>query len=288
MTAEHAALLPLERWPSAWGEPRPRRITGMLWVAVALWAVAAVMIVFAEGSAGRVWSGAVLVLFGATALLVAVRRPFGRGRMRLIEASRLVRAGSQVPEVRALFVAERPAGVVTMVLSTVWALVLTAATAVAVHIGFAGRPQAFLGAVAMGFLAVLFAFVSVRAVVARFRFDSFGRRRVGLALGPHGVTIVRVTETVHLPWEAIRAVEADLTAPRRGMEQRPVIRLRVDPKHAIGSATVTVLPAALQVHPLVVWSALRGFHRTPSARAMLGTQAGQELLGAWSAAAPGE
>ena len=52
------------------------------------------------------------------------------------------------------------------------------------------------------------------------------------------------------------------------------------------SATVTVAPAMLTAHPQVVWSALQGLHRSPPARAVLGTSAGQRLFDEWCAAAP--
>ncbi|MGB3375488.1 MAG: hypothetical protein WBA87_10155, partial [Microbacterium sp.] len=194
------------------------------------------------------------------------------------------------PDLRVLFVPERPAGATLLLLSSIWAVVLSAAAVVAVRIGMTGRPQAFLGAAVVGLFAVLFWYVAVRGVVTRYRSDAVGRRPVGVGIGPDGVTLIRVTETVHLPWTAIRGVEADLTEPRRGMDRLPLIRIRLDPKRAIITgrarvpATITVAPATLKTHPQVVWSALHAFHGAPSARAVLGTRAGEQLFDDWRAA----
>lgn len=283
---------PLHEWPKNWGEPRRRRNIGMLWVGVALSVVAAVMIGFSGGVAGPLWSGAILALFGLTAFLIAARRPFGQGRMRLADTAVLMRGRMATPDVRVHFVTERPAGVATLLLSVVWAVVLTAGTVVAVQIGLAGRPQAFVGAAALGLFALLFSYAAARGAVARYRFDSFGRRPVGLGIGHDGVILVRVAETLHVPWTAIRSVEADTTEPRRGMEQLPLIRLRLDQRRVFSAggkpvpATITVAPAMLQVHPQVAWTALRGFHRSPSSRSILGTPSGQQLFDSWCVAAP--
>lgn len=283
---------PLQAWPANWGERRPGRNVGMLWVGIALFAIAAAMVSFSGGDAGPLWSGAVLALFGLTALVVTARRPFGRGRMRLVDTARLTGGGTSTTDVRVHFVPERLAGAATLLLSAVWAIVLTAATVVAVQMGAAGRPQAFLGAAVLGLFAALFAYAATRGAVARYRFDAFGRRPVGLAIGSDGVFLVRVGETLHVPWVAIRRVEAEVTELRRGVDRTPLIRLRLDPERAIGAggtqaaATVTVAAAMLQMHPHVAWSALHGFHRSPSSRAILGTPSGQLLLDEWCASAP--
>lgn len=282
---------PWQAWPANWGDRRPRRNVGMRWVGIALSSIAAAMIGLSGGVAGPLWSGAVLALFGATALVVAARRPFGRGRMQLVDTATLTRGRMSTPDVRVHFAPERPAGTASLLLSIVWAILLSAATVVAVQIGVSGRPQALLGATALGLIAVLFAYGAIRGAVARYRFDSFGRRTVGLAVGPDGVTLIRVAETVHLPWAAIRSVEADVTEPRRGMDQLPLIRLRVDPKRGNvsgaerASSTITVAPAMLQTHPQVIWSALRGFHRSPSSRTTLGTPVGQQQFDLWVSSA---
>lgn len=278
---------PLEAWPATWGESRPRRNIGMLWVGIALLAVGAVMAGFSAGAPGPLWSGVILGLFGVTACAVAARRPFGRGGLRLVETATLMRGREQSPDVRVFFAPERPAGVALHLLSAVWAVVLAAGTVVAVQIGVSARPQALLGAVALAVLAVLFAYAAVRGAVARYRFDSFGRRPVGLGIGPDGVDVIRVTSIIHLPWAAIRSVEADLTEPRRGVDRLPLIRLRLDPKQVSvtnggrATSTITVAAAVLRVHPQVTWSALRTFHRSPSSRALLGTASGQALFDEW-------
>lgn len=282
---------PLQEWPAAWGERRPRRNTGMLWLGVVLFAAAAAMIGFSGGAAGPLWSGAFVALFGLTALAVAARRPFAEGRARLIDAARLTRGLMGSPDARVHFVPERRPGAVTLMLCVVWALVLMAATVVSVGIGLTGRPEAFLGVAVLAATTALFVYAAVRAAITQYRSDSFGRRPIGLGVGPDGVLLIRATETLYLPWSAIRRVEPDVTEPRRGMDQLPLIRLRVDPGGVITSermrapATVTVAPAMLKMHPQVVWSALQGFHRSSAPRATLGTPTGQRMLDEWSASA---
>lgn len=289
--ADHSAGYPLGEWPANWGERHRRRSTGMLWLGIVLMLIAAAMAGFSGGVAGPLWSGVVLALFGLTALVVAAHRPFGRGRMRLVDTATLTRGRVPTPDVRVLFVAERPSGVILLLLSAVWAVVLAAATVVAVQIGAAGRPQAFLGAAVVGLFAVLFGYVAVRGAVSRYRFDAFGRRPVGLGIGPDGVTLIRVEDTVHVPWTAIRGVEAAVTEPRRGLDRLPLIKLGVNSKRAFTTgrrrvpSTITVAPATFQVHPQVLWSALREFHRSPASSDILGTTAGEQLLDGWRTAA---
>lgn len=289
---ETSAPPSLQEWPAAWGERRPRRNRGMLWLAIALFAVAGAMIGFSAGAAGPLWSGAALALFGLTASAVSARRPFGQGRARLIDTATLTPGRSWTPDVRVHFVSERRPGIVTLLLCVVWALVLTAATIVAIGIGVTGRPEAFLGVAVLASSAALFVYTAVRAAITQYRADSFGRRPIGVGVGPDGVILIRAAETLYLPWSAIRGVEPDVTEPRRGMDELPLIRLRVDPARVIvtkGSrapATVTVAPAMLKVHPQVVWSALRAFFSSPSARAILGTAAGQRMFDEWCASAP--
>ena len=81
----------LQGWPAKWGERRPRRNTGMLWLGVVLFAAAAAMVGFSGGAAGPLWSGAFVALFGLTALAVAARRPFAAGSARLADAATLTR-----------------------------------------------------------------------------------------------------------------------------------------------------------------------------------------------------
>lgn len=285
---------PLQGWPATWGERRPRRNTGMLWLGVVLFAAAAAMIGFSGGAAGPLWSGAFVALFGVTALAVAARTPFAEGRARLVDAATLTRGRISTPDARMHFVPERRPGVLTLTLCVVWALVLIAAAIVAVGIGLTGRPEAFLGVAVLAATAALFVYTAVRAAITQYRSDSFGRRPMGLGIGHDGVILIRATETLYLPWTSIRGVQPDLTEPRRGMVELPVIRLRVDPSRVTAShgmrvaATVTVAPAMLKTHPQVVWSALREFHDSPAARATLGTSTGQRLLDDWCASAPAD
>lgn len=264
----------------------------MLWLGLALCAAAAAMIGFSGGAAGPLWSGAFIALFGLTALSVASRRPFVDGRARLVDAATLTRGRIWTPDARVHFVPERRPGIVTLTLCVLWALVLTAATVVAIRIGLTGRPEAFLGVAVLAATAALFAYAAVRAALTQYRSDSFGRRPMGLGIGPDGVLLMRVTETLYVPWSALRNVEPDVTEPRRGMDERPLIRLRVDPSRAAASdglrapATITVAPAMLKTHPQVVWSALCEFRDSPSARAALGTSRGQRLFDEWCASAP--
>lgn len=281
----------MHEWPARWGERRPRRNTGMFWLGVVLFAAAAAMIGFSGGAAGPLWSGAFVALFGLTALAVAARRPFAEGRARLVDAATLTRGRIGSPDARVHFVPERRPGVVTLMLCGGWAIVLTAATIVAVGIGLTGRPEAFLGVAVLAATAALFVYTAVRAAITQYRSDSFGRRPMGLGIGHDGVLLMRVTETLYLPWSAIRRVEPDTTDPRRGMDELPLIRLRVDPSRVTASdgmrapATVTVATAMLKTHPQVVWSALREFHDSPAARAALGTSAGQRMFDEWCASA---
>lgn len=283
---------PLKEWPATWGERRPRRNTGMLWLGLALVAAAAAMIGFSGGAAGPLWSGAFIALFGLTALAVAARRPFGEGRVRLVDAAPLTRGRVWSPDARVHFVPERRPGVVTLALCVVWGIVLTAATIVAVGIGLTGRPEAFLGVAVLAVTAALFVYAAVRAAITQYRSDSFGRRPMGLGIGHDGVLLMRVTETLYVPWSAIRRVEPDMTEPRRGMDELPLIRLRVDPSRVTASdgmrvpASITVSPAMLKAHPQVVWSGLHGLYGSPSARAALGTPAGQRLFDEWCGSAP--
>ena len=284
----------LQGWPAKWGERRPRRNTGMLWLGVVLFAAAAAMVGFSGGAAGPLWSGAFVTLFGLTALAVAARRPFAAGSARLADAATLTRGRIGSPDARVHFVPERRPGVVTLMLCVVWAIVLTAATIVAVGIGLTGRPEAFLGVAVLAATAALFVYTAVRAAITQYRSDSFGRRPMGLGIGHDGVLLMRATETLYVPWSAIRRVEPDTTEPRRGMDELPLIRLRVDPGRVTASdgmrvpATVTVAPAMLKTHPQVVWSALREFHDSPAARAALGTPTGQGLFDEWCATAPAD
>ncbi|WP_157521096.1 hypothetical protein [Microbacterium sp. Leaf159] len=284
----------LQGWPAKWGERRPRRNTGMLWLGVVLFAAAAAMIGFSGGAAGPLWSGAFVSLFGLTALAVAARRPFAEGRARLVDAATLARGQIRSPDARVHFVPERRPGIVTLTVCVVWAIVLTAATIVAVGIGLTGRPEAFLGVAVLAATAALFVYTAVRAAMTQYRSDSFGRRPMGLGIGHDGVLLMRVAETLYVPWSAIRRVEPDTTEPRRGIDELPLIRLRVDPSRVTASdgmrvpATVTVAPAMLKTHPQVVWSALREFHDSPEARAALGTSTGQRMLDEWCASAPAD
>ncbi len=284
----------MHEWPTRWGERRPRRNTGMLWLGLTLIAAAAAMTGFSGGAAGPLWSGAFIALFGLTALAVAARRPFVDGRTRLVDAATLTRGRISTTDARVHFVPERRPGVVTLTLCVLWALVLAAATVVAIRIGLTGRPEAFLGVAVLAATAALFAYAAVRAAITQYRSDSFGRRPMGLGIGPDGVLLMRVTESLYLPWNAIRRVEPDTSEPRRGMDELPLIRLRVDPSRVTASdgmrapATVTVAPAMLRTHPQVVWSALREFLDSPSARAVLGTSTGQRLLDEWCVSAPAD
>lgn len=266
----------------------------MLWVGLALIAAAAAMIGFSGGAAGPLWSGAFVGLFGITALAVAGRSPFVDGRARLVDTATLTRGRMASPDARMHFVPERRPGVVTLTLCIVWAVVFTAATVVAVGIGLTGRPEAFLGVAVLAAAAALFVYTAVRATITQYRADSFGRRPLGMGIGHDGVLLMRVTETLYVPWSAIRRVEPDTTEPRRGMDELPLIRLRVDPSRVTASdgmrvpGTVTVAPAMLKTHPQVVWSALREFHDSPAARAALGTSAGQRMFDEWCASAPAD
>ncbi|MFJ4046713.1 hypothetical protein ACIPV2_13325 [Microbacterium sp. NPDC089987] len=282
----------LREWPARWGDSRRRRNTGMLGLGLALFVLAGAMIGFSRGAEGPLWSGAVVALFGLTAFAVAARRPFLKGRARLVDAASLTRESVGTLDVRVHFLFERRPGVVILLLCVIWALVLTTATVVAIGIGVSGRPEAFLGVAVLAAAAALFVFAAVRAAITQYRADSFGRRPLGVGIGAHGLILLRATETLYLPWSALRGVEADPTEPRRGMDQLPLIRLRVDPARVRASggtrvpATVTVAPAMLRAHPQLVWSVLRGFHDSSSARAVLGTPAGEQLLDEWAAAAP--
>ncbi|PRB13935.1 hypothetical protein [Microbacterium sp. MYb62] len=266
----------------------------MLWLGLALIVAAAAMVGFSGGAAGPLWSGAFIALFALTALAVAARRPFVEGRARPVDASTLTRGRVSSPDARVHFVPERRPGIVTLLLCVLWALVLMAATVVAIRIGLTGRPEAFLGVAVLAATAALFAYAAVRAGITQYRSDSFGRRPIGLGMGPDGVLLMRATETLYVPWSAIRRVEPDLTEQRRGMDGLPLIRLRVDPRRVTASdgmrapETVTVAPAMLKTHPQVVWSALRGFHDSPSTRAALGTPTGQRLFDEWCASAPAD
>lgn len=266
----------------------------MLWLGLALIAAAAAMIGFSGGAAGPLWSGAFIALFGLTALAVAARRPFVEGRTHLVDAAALRRGRIHSPDARVHFVAERRSGIVTLTLCVVWAIVLTAATIVAVVIGLTGRPEAFLGVAVLAATAALFVYTAVRAAITQYRSDSFGRRPMGLGIGHDGLLLMRVTETLYVPWSAIRRVEPDMTEPRRGIDGLPLIRLRVDPSRVTASdgmrvpSTVTVAPAMLKTHPQVVWSALSEFHDSPAARAALGTSTGQRLFDEWWMSAPAD
>ncbi|MFK4761296.1 hypothetical protein ACI3KS_10220 [Microbacterium sp. ZW T5_45] len=261
----------------------------MLWIGITISLVAAAIIAFSGGAAGPLWSGATLALFALSALLVAVRRPFGGGRPRLVDTNELLNGRRLAPDTRAHLIPERRVGLTMTALSIVWALVLAGGTVVAVTIGASGRPQAYLGAAVLAVLSVLFGYAAVRGIRAGAHDGARGRRTAGLAIGRDGVTILRPEMTVHLPWSSVRAVEADITDQRRGIRRMPLIRLRIDPTGAVSAgfdrvpATITVQAAQLRAHPQVVWSSLRTFHRTPSARAILGTDEGQTLLDAWSA-----
>lgn len=263
----------------------------MFWLGVVLFAAAAAMIGFSGGAAGPLWSGAFVALFGLTALAVAARTPFVDGRARLVDAATLTRGRVGVPDARVHFVPERRPGIVTLTLCVVWAIVLTAATIVAIGIGLTGRPEAFLGVAVLAATAALFIYTAVRAAITQYRSDSFGRRPMGVGMGQDGVLLMRVSETLYVPWSAIRRVEPDVTEPRRGMDERPLIRLRVDPTRVTTSdgmrapATVTVAPAMLKTHPQVLWSALRGFHDSSAARAVLGAPTGQRMFDEWYASA---
>lgn len=282
---------PLQDWPSEWGERRPRRNIGMLWLGIILITASAAMIVFSGGAAGPLWSAAFVALFGLTALAVAARRPFVEGPARLVDAATLTRGRISIPGARVHFVPERRPGVVTLTLCVLWALVLTAATVVAIGIGLTGRPEAFLGVAVLAATAALFVYTAVRAAIAQYRSDAFGRRPLGLGIGQDGVLLMRVTETLYVPWSALRKVEPDATEPRRGRDELPLIRLRVDPSRVIASdgkrapATVTVAPAMLKTHPMVLWSALREFQGSSATRALLGTSAGQRKYDEWCASA---
>lgn len=292
MPSAESAAAPLTAWPTAWGDRRGRRNALLLWGGPALLAIAAAMIASSVSRGDPVWPDAVVVLLGITVVAAAARRPFGRGPVRLVETAAVTRGRVPSPDLRVHFVPERPAGVASLLLWAVWALVFTATTIVAVAIGIEmRRPQAFLGAVIIALFGALCWYAAVRGALVRYRSDSVGRGPAGVAIGADGVTVIRVREALHLPWTAIRGVDADTTMPRPGAPQLPLIRLRVDPERVIvaGSSrapdTITVMPAALQAHPHVVWSALHAFHREPSRRKMLGTPSGDQLFDEWCSAA---
>lgn len=280
--------MPLEEWPEEWGDPHPPRNTFRLWTSFVVLTIAAVVVLLSGGGAGALWSGALLALFAMTALLVALRRPFGRGQPRLIDVNELVH-DRLTADTRVHLIVERRVGLPMTVLSILWSVVLASGTVVAVVIGIDGRGQAFLGAAVLALFAVFFGYAAVRGIRVGVRTGALGRRPAGLGIGRDGVTILRPELTAHLPWASIRAVEADITDRRRGIRRMPLIRLRSAPAGAVSAgsgripATITVQPAQLRVHPQVVWSSLRTFHRTPSARAILGTDEGQSLLERWSA-----
>lgn len=292
--AEAAEGMPLPAaWPRVWGERDRRRPRAMLGVGVALLVIAVAMAVSSNGRQGPLWSGVVFGLFGLTALAVFVRAPFGRGTFQLVNAVALTDARVRPPDSWVHLVRERRVGMPLLIILAAWAAVFAAAAVAAVVIGISGRPQAFLGLVVLAVIAVVLVYAAVRGMIAQYRLGSFGRRPVGLSLGPSGIAVLRVSDPLYIPWDAIRSVEADATAPRRGQEQVPVVLLRVDPprvRTADGGrvgATVTLSPTALRVHPHVVWAALRTFTDDHEQRARLGTTFGQQLLDQWCAAARG-
>jgi len=263
----------------------------MLGIGVALLLIAMVMAVTAPGHATRGWSALVFALFAFTALAVYARAPFAHGKPQMINAVTLTRARVAPPDSWVHFARERRTGVMLLIVFAVWGLVFAAATVAAVVIGVAGRPQALLGAVITAVVAIAFLYGAVRGVVAEYRLDSFGRRPVGIGFGPSGVALLRVSDPVYIPWDAIRSVSADVLTPRHG-QKTLLVRLRVDPQRVKRvdadtrvSETVTLSPAALRMHPHVLWTALTVFHSEPDERAKLGTTYGQRLLEQWCAGA---
>lgn len=289
--AEHGAPVLTADWPAAWGDRQRRGPRPMIGIGIALLLLGAALSATSGGLAGPLWSGVVLGLFGLTALAVGLRAPFGSGRMRMINAVTLTRARVAPPDSWVHFARERRTGAALLVVLAVWGVVMSAAAVVAFRIGLAGRPQAFLGMAVVGVLAVLFLYGAIRGAVAQYRLDSFGRRPVGVSLGPSGIAVLRIGDPVYIPWDAIRSIDAGATEPRRGQETLPLIRLRVDPHRVqvpqgdrVGP-TITLMPATLRLHPHVLWTALRVFGGSPVERAKLGTTFGQQLLDGWCAEA---
>lgn len=274
-----------ERWPEEWGDPYPPRMTAKLWVSFVVLTIAAVTVTFSGGGAGSLWSGALLALFAFSAFLLALRRPFGRGRPQIVDTAEISDGRRLTPDSRVHLIRERRIGAPMLALSILWTVALAGGTVGGIVIGVGGKPQAFLGAAVLALFAVLAGYAAVRSI----RAGALGRRTAGLAIGRDGVTILRPELTVHLPWSSILAVDSDIADSRRAQRRAPLIRLRIDPTGAVSAgsgrvpATITVQPAHLGVHPQVAWSSLRAFHRTPSARAILGTDEGQSLLESWSA-----
>ena len=277
-------------WPQAWGARHPRRPLAMLGIGSALLLIAVVMAATAPGDAARGWSALVFALFAFTALAVYARAPFGHGTPQMINAVTLTRARVAPPDSWVHFARERRTGVMLLIVFAVWGLVFAATTVAAVIIGVTGRPQALVGAVVTAVVAIAFLYGAVRGVIAQYRLDSFGRRPVGISFGPSGVAVLRVSDPVYIPWDAIRSVQADVTTPRRG-DPMPLLRIHADPRRvrtADGDevpGTITLSPGDVRLHPHVLWTALRVFRDAPDERAKLGTTFGQQMLEEWCAAA---
>lgn len=158
----------------------------MLWIGVAISAVAVAMVAFSGGAAGPLWSGAVLALFATSALLAAGRRPFGGGRPRWIEMDAIPGGRRLTPDARVHFFTERRLGLPMLVLSSIWTLVFGSGAIIGVAIGANGRPQALIAALVLAVVAVLFGYAVVRAVRVGVRDGALGRRAAGLAIGRDG------------------------------------------------------------------------------------------------------
>lgn len=279
------------RWPEVWG-PRPRRPLAPLIVGLALLIGGVAMLVLSQGAAGPVASGIAALLFALTTLLLFARPPVGSGLPQLVDTAPLSATWRMSNSAAVHLVPERRAGIVLTIICALWAIAFAATAVVAVAIGLAGRPQAFLGAVIVAVLAALFVFATVRGAIRQRRTRHDSPDPVGLGISRTGLTVAAIEAARFVPWTAVRDVEADRTFARRWQVDRPLIRLRVDADRMTVSGrarridTVTIDASAYAMDPAALWAALRAGAHDADARRMFGTPSAAPAFEEWAAAAP--
>lgn len=271
-------------WPEGWGSPEPRRRIAFLWLSVGLAVGALACVVLSQGAAGPLASGIVLVLVSVTAFLVFARAPFGSAAPRIVSTRGLPETWRASGDSTVHLVPERSTGAVLLLVCTVWAIVFSITTVIAVRIGLEGRPAAFVGAGIVALFAVLFVFAAVRSAIRQVRGRTGSANPLGLGIGASGLTVAVVGSTLFIPWTAVRAVEAEHTVPRLGMPETPLLRLRFDPRGVVRrgrageSGTLTLSPGAYRIHPAALWSALQVGRRNAAVRRQFGTASGDLLF----------
>ncbi|MBW1638444.1 hypothetical protein G3H63_05025 [Microbacterium resistens] len=273
-------------WPRVWGPAARGRSPFLVVGGAAMLGVSLAMLPGVTEAGMAALSPFAFALIGAAVLVLGLRRPFGRGEPEFVNAVVLTEAEQAPPDSWVHFLRQRRVGLPLLIMFWVLALVLVAAVPAAIFIALGGRDSALLTLVVTVPMAALFLVAAVRSTLAQHRLGSFGRRPVGLAVGPSGIALIRLGDPLYVPWDAISEITPrQIESSRSRTPPAPLIELRIDAAHTEGEmpGVLMLTPAGLRVHPWVVWGVLTHYRSRPEERAELGTTFGQRRLVAWNA-----